>query len=97
MIKIQNSAGCIIFANEDDKSEQVSVSFINELRDRTNAIIINNGEAYDYTDRMSKIDDAPAYDASNLGGLHPKELKYVIRPILLEIKIYVRKYEMAQP
>ncbi len=96
IIKIENTEGCQIFADQENKNEQVSVSFINELRDTTNAVVINNGAAYNHTDHMQQKDSAPGFDGSPLGGHQPKSFTSVIRSIQLEIKVSVRKYDIAQ-
>lgn len=96
IIKIQNSPGCHLFGDEDNKNQQVSVSFINELRDENPAFVVGDGQPYNYTDHTSKQDGPPAHDPSPLGGSQPKKLTEVARPILLEIKVYVRKYDLTQ-
>ena len=85
-----------IFADENNKNEQVSASFINELRDSKKAIVVGDGKPFSYTDHTSRQDGTPPHDGSQLGGSQPKELKEAIRAILLEVKIYVRKYDLTQ-
>ena len=96
IIKIQNSPGCQIFANENNKNEQVSASFINELSDNKLATVVGDGTPYNYTDHTSRQDGTPSHDGSQLGGSQPKELREVLRAIQLEIKVYVRKYDLTQ-
>ena len=96
IIKIQNSPGCLIFADENNKNEQVSASFINELRDSKTAMVIGDGNPFNYTDHTSLQDGTPPHDGSHLGGSQPKILTEAVRAILLEIKVYVRKYDLTQ-
>ncbi len=96
IIKIQNSPGCHIFKDENNKNEQVSASFINELRDEKMSVVIGDAAPYNYTDHTSRQDGTPSHDGTQLGGSQPKELKTAIRAILLEIKVYVRKYDLTQ-
>ncbi len=96
IIKIQNSPDCQIFNDENDKNEQVSMSFVNELRDSNPALVIGNGDAYNYTDRATKQDHEPDIDANPLGGSQPKTIQTAVRAILLEIKVSVRKYDLTQ-
>lgn len=96
LLKIENSPNCMIFSNEQENKEQVSISFANQLRDSKRMKQINDGKAFSISERYEKKDSPATGDTTALGGNTKLEVKEVERGIQLSVEILLRKYELTQ-